>query len=98
MTGGVEFDEENSINPIASRNPIGDIETPGMIRWLMKKGVIRTQGQGTIILIIIMLIMFGASAVVLFMYTPLRNTFRRPAPRSIPLPTQSAQPTSPINR
>ena len=70
----VEFDEQNTVTPSAqSPHPLEErmnqSQVPrGIIGWLIKKGVIKSETQGSIILLLVAFICFGLMFFFLYTY------------------------------
>ncbi len=60
----VQFNDETSqdLYQFRSRTILGEARTPGMVRWLMRHGLVKTEKGAGVILIIIAIIAFAASA------------------------------------
>lgn len=76
----VDFIEQNEFH-IKSRRILGDLETPTMIRILLKVGIVKTEKQALFVLL-------GVSALVLFFTIFLINARINPATSNIVVDTQ----------
>ena len=57
----VEFEENNNEFHIKSRRLLGEPDTPGMIKVLLKSGIVKTEKQALVILVALMLVAFSAT-------------------------------------
>jgi len=60
LMSGVEFNEENEFH-IKSRALFGEPQTPSMIRILLKTGIVKTEKQAVVALLIMVVIMVFAT-------------------------------------
>lgn len=58
----VQFNENRTdLYSFKSRSVLGDSATPGMARWLMKIGIVKSENTAGMLLIVIMILAFAAS-------------------------------------
>lgn len=60
----VVFDEQRDdlrLHGFKSRSILGESTTPAMAKWLMKLGIVKSERAAGMIMVVLMLIFFGAS-------------------------------------
>lgn len=60
---GIQFDEDNAFK---SGSVLGQVQEPAMFRWLMNKGVIKTNKQAFVILISISIVAAVSAIIILY--------------------------------
>ncbi|MES2437111.1 MAG: hypothetical protein V4519_03785 [Patescibacteria group bacterium] len=64
----VEFDEPEDVTRFQSRTILGAPQTPQMVHWLTKKGIVKHQKHAYFMLLSISVSFFIAALVVLYVY------------------------------
>lgn len=73
----VEFEENNNEFHIRSRRLLGEPDTPGMVRILLKYGVVKNEKQALVVLVTLMLVAFSATFLLLRDDSSIKNAYVR---------------------
>lgn len=86
----VQFEDGNSNNSFKSRSVLGAPEVPGMANFLLKKGVIKEEGNAKYVLFFCIFFCIGLTVFIFVRFMPKETQYEKIKPYHRELPHSSS--------